>query len=158
MPNQRTDDYGGVIEQRVRFPLEVIAAMRAEMPATMPLWVRVSAIDPEPGGQTIGDTIAFAMAAKSHGVDLIDCSAGGQTPRGWLKAKPGYQVKFAEAVKRGANVPTAAVGVITEAPQAEQILRANKADIVLVGRAMRDNANWANDASGSLSRVPTGEG
>lgn len=150
IPNQRVDRYGGDLHARAKFPLEVIDAVRAVMPADMPLFVRVSAIDPEPGGQTIDDTIAFAKLAHSHGVDLIDCSAGGQTPRGWLKAKPGYQVKFAEAVRRGASVPTAAVGVITTAEQANDIITAGRADLALVGRVLLNDPNWAARASATI--------
>ena len=162
IPNHRRDGYGGpTIRERATFPLVVIDHVRGRLPDDATLWARVSAIDPEPGGQTIADTIAFAALGRAAGVDLIDCSAGGQTPRGWLKAKPGYQVKYAEAVRRGANVPTAAVGVITEAAKADAIVRDGRADVVLVGRALRDDAKWAVRAhetlSGSLSRVPTGE-
>ncbi|MDB5327311.1 MAG: NADH:flavin oxidoreductase/NADH oxidase [Phycisphaerales bacterium] len=143
IPNHRTDEYGGPIEARARFPLEVIDGIRAIMPADMPLLVRVSAIDPEPGGQQIADTIHFARLAMARGVDLIDCSAGGQTPRGWLKARPGYQVPFAQAVRHGAGVPTAAVGVITEAAQAHAIVEAGRCDLVLIGRALMNDADWA---------------
>jgi 2,4-dienoyl-CoA reductase-like NADH-dependent reductase (Old Yellow Enzyme family) len=143
IPNQRTDRYGGDVYARAAFPLEVIDAVRAVMPADMPLFVRVSSIDPEPGGQTIDDTIAFARLAGTRGVDLIDCSAGGQTPRGWLKARPGYQVRFAEAVRRGATMPTAAVGVITAHEQAAEIISAGRADLVLIGRALLNDPDWA---------------
>ena len=152
IPNQRRDRYGGTtIAERAVFPLAVIDHVRSRLPSDTTLWARVSAIDPEPGGQTIADTITFAVMARAAGVDLIDCSAGGQTPRGWLKAKPGYQVKYAEAVRRGANVPTAAVGVITEAAQADAIIRDGRADLVLVGRALRDDPRWAARARDALS-------
>ena len=147
IPNQRTDEYGGAIDNRVKLPLEVIDALRGVMPADMPLLVRVSAIDPEPGGQQISDTIHFARMAMAHGVDLIDCSAGGQTPRGWLKARPGYQVQFADAVRHGAGVPTAAVGVITDRAQANVIVEAGRADLVLIGRALMNDPDWARNIS-----------
>ena len=154
IPNQRTDAYGGpTIRDRARFPINVAASVRGRLHDDMVLWARVSAIDPEPGGQTIDDTIAFAAMAKQAGVDLIDCSAGGQTPRGWLKSKPGYQVKYAEAVRHRADVPTAAVGVITEATQADAIIRQGRADVTLIGRALRDDPQWAVKASRSLRGV-----
>lgn len=143
IPNRRTDTYGGDIIGRMRFPLEVIDAVRAAIPESMPLFVRVSSIDPEEGGQTIDDTIAFARQAKAHGVDLIDCSAGGQTPQGWLKARPGYQVKYAARVREAAALPTAAVGVITEPQQAERVLADGLADLVLLGRELLRNPYWA---------------
>lgn len=143
IPNHREDDYGGSIDARMRFGLEVIDAVRAVIPDSMPLFVRVSSIDPEEGGQTIDDTIAFARRAKAHGVDLLDCSAGGQTPQGWLKARPGYQVKYAARIREGAAVPTAAVGVITDAQQAERVIVDGLADIVLIGRELLRNPYWA---------------
>ncbi|HEX8324207.1 MAG TPA: NADH:flavin oxidoreductase/NADH oxidase [Tepidisphaeraceae bacterium] len=157
IPNQRSDEHGGDVIARSRFPLRVIDAVRAAVPIDLPLLVRVSAIDPEPRGQTIEDTITFARMAHDHGIDLIDCSAGGQTPRGWLKAKPGYQVKFADAVRHGANVPTAAVGVITDAHQAEAIVAAGRADLVLIGRALLENPHWAAAAVATLSAGAGGE-
>ncbi len=150
IPNQRDDIYGGAIDARMRFPLEVIDAVRAAIPESMPLFVRVSSVDPEPGGQTIDDTVHFAQAAKAHGVDLIDCSAGGQTPSGWLKARPGYQAKYAARIRAAARIPTAAVGVITDARQAERVIADGLADLVLIGRELLRNPYWAIHAQREL--------
>jgi 2,4-dienoyl-CoA reductase-like NADH-dependent reductase (Old Yellow Enzyme family) len=150
--NTRNDEYGGDRERRMRLPLEIVEAVRTEMPETMPLFVRVSAVDGAQGGWNLDDTIAFAMELKARGVDVIDCSSGGisgsataaQVPRGL-----GFQVPFAERVRKDVGMATMAVGIILEAQQAEAILENGQADLIAVGRQSQFNPNiaqhWAHD-------------
>lgn len=148
--NKRTDEYGGSFENRSRFALEVTAAVRAVWPQNKPLWIRLSCTEysnPEimgedPNGWDIYQTIRLAKELKKLGVDAIDCSSGGivqgvQYPKGI----PMYQVQFADAIKREAEISTAAVGLINEGEDAESVLQEGKADFVLVGREfLRDSA------------------
>jgi len=139
LSNQRTDQYGGSFENRSRLLLEVVAATRAEMPDHLPLWVRVSATDWTEGGWTAEDTVRLAAILKDNGVDLLDCSTGGNVPQADIPVGPGYQVPFAEQVRRETGLPTGAVGLITEAQQAEDILTSGQADVVLLAReSLRD--------------------
>ncbi|RSK43734.1 NADH:flavin oxidoreductase/NADH oxidase [Hymenobacter rigui] len=139
LSNQRTDAYGGSFENRIRLLLEVVAATRAEMPENLPLWVRVSATDWTAGGWTAEDTVQLAAILKDNGVDLLDCSTGGNVPQADIPVGPGYQVPFAEQVRRETGLPTGAVGLITEAQQAEDILAQGQADVVLLAReSLRD--------------------
>ncbi|MET4107262.1 NADH:flavin oxidoreductase/NADH oxidase [Hymenobacter sp. UYP22] len=139
LSNQRTDAYGGSFENRIRLLLEVVAATRAEMPEHLPLWVRVSATDWTEGGWTAEDTVRLAAILQENGVDLLDCSTGGNVPKADIPVGPGYQVQFAEQVRRETGLATGAVGLITEAQQAEHILAAGQADVILLAReSLRD--------------------
>jgi 2,4-dienoyl-CoA reductase-like NADH-dependent reductase (Old Yellow Enzyme family) len=154
LSNQRSDEYGGSLENRFRFPLEVVRAVQAAWPANLPLWVRISATDWVEGGWTLDDSVAFSRVLKSEGVDLIDVSSGGNDPRQQIPAGPGYQVGFAERVRREAGVATGAVGFITEPAQADQILRTGQADIVLLAREELRDPYWPLRAADAL-HTPT---
>ncbi|MEP7086616.1 MAG: NADPH dehydrogenase NamA [Gemmatimonadota bacterium] len=137
--NTRTDEYGGSFENRTRFLREIVAAVRAVWPAHLPLFVRISASDWIEGGWTIEDSVALARVLHPIGVDLIDCSSGGNVAKVRIPLEPGYQVPFAERVRKGTGIPTGAVGLITTAKQADDIIREGKADLVLLAReALRD--------------------
>ena len=134
--NHRTDKYGGSFENRIRLLLEVTERVRQVWPEELPLLVRISATDWTEGGWTVEDSVALAKELKNLGVDLIDCSTGGNVPRASIPVGPGYQVKFAGQLKQEANIPTGAVGMITEARQAEEILASGQADVVLLAREL----------------------
>jgi 2,4-dienoyl-CoA reductase-like NADH-dependent reductase (Old Yellow Enzyme family) len=134
LSNQRTDNYGGSFENRIRLLLEVTAAVRETWPAEYPLFVRISATDWVEGGWTIDDSVALARELKNYGVDLIDASTGGNVPDAKTPAGPGYQVEFAERIRQETGMPTGSVGIITTAEQAEAILASGKADLVLLAR------------------------
>ncbi|AEB12937.1 NADH:flavin oxidoreductase/NADH oxidase [Marinithermus hydrothermalis] len=136
LTNRRTDRYGGSRENRMRFPLMVAEAVRAVVPPELPLLVRVSATDWVEGGWTLEDTVVFAEALKGVGVDLLDCSSGGIVPGVRVPVAPGYQVPFADAVRKRVGLRTGAVGLITTGEQAETILQAGSADLVLLGRLL----------------------
>ena len=139
LANERTDKYGGSFENRIRLLLEVTEIVRKEWPDEKPLFVRISATDWTEGGWTIEDSVKLAIELKKLGVDLIDTSSGGNVPKAIIPSEPGYQADFAAEIKRGANILTGAVGKITSADQAENILREGKADLILFGRAsLRD--------------------
>lgn len=148
--NQRSDQYGGSLENRMRFPLEVFDAVRAVVPAEQPVGVRVSATDWVAGGWDIDQTIAFARALKTRGVDWIDVSSGGVSPLQKITLGPGYQVPFAEAVKKAVDVTVIAVGLITEAQQAEEIIGSGKADMVALARGMLYDPRWPWHAAAQL--------
>ena len=150
LSNHRTDQYGGSLENRARFPLEIVRAVRAAFPAELPVWVRVSAVDWVDGGLTIEESSAFARMLKAEGIDLIDVSSGGNDPRQKISVGPGYQVEFAERIRREAGIATGAVGMITEAAQAEAILRERQADVVLLAREFLRNPFWPIHASEEL--------
>ncbi len=134
--NQRNDEYGGAFENRIRLLREVVKAVRQEWPEKYPLFCRFSATEWKEGGWTIGDSVELAKILKKEGVDLIDCSSGGNVPGVKIDLVPGYQVPLAEKVKKEAEIPTAAVGLITGAAQAEEILQSGKADLVFLARQM----------------------
>lgn len=136
LSNHRTDEYGGSFENRVRFLLNIIDEINEVWPAEYPLFVRISASDWTEGGWTIDDSVALANILKDRGVDLIDCSSGGNVPRAQIPVKPGYQVHFAEAVKKQSGILTGAVGLITEAKQANDIIESGQADVVLLAREL----------------------
>jgi 2,4-dienoyl-CoA reductase-like NADH-dependent reductase (Old Yellow Enzyme family) len=136
----------------MRLPLEIVEAVRREMPATMPLFLRVSAVDGTQEGWNMGDTVAFARELKVRGVDVIDCSSGGIAGAATAAQVPrslGFQVPFAERVRKEADIATMAVGIILEAQQAETILEQGQADLIAVGRQSQYNPNialhWAHD-------------
>ena len=145
LSNRRTDAYGGDREGRMRFPLEVIETVRAAWPAGLPLGVRMSSVDGVEGGWELADSIAFAREAKARGVDLIDCSSGGllgsataaRLPRGY-----NFQVPYAAAIRREADISTIAVGLILHPQQAEDILARGEADIIAIGREALFDPNW----------------
>ena len=148
--NKRDDRYGGSIEGRMRFPLSVVEAVRAEWPADKPLFVRISAVDGVDVGWTIEDSVTFARALAARGVDLVDCSTGGmKLPRdkNLVARTPGFQVPFAARIRREAQIATMAVGLILEPKQAETILEAGEADLVAFAREMLANPNFAAQAA-----------
>jgi 2,4-dienoyl-CoA reductase-like NADH-dependent reductase (Old Yellow Enzyme family) len=136
LSNQRTDRWGGSFENRTRLTREVVAAVRAAWPERLPLLVRLSATDWADGGWTPDETVALSRELKGLGVDLVDCSSGGLVPYAKVPAAPGYQVPFAERVRREAGVPTAAVGLITTPAQAEAIVAGGQAELVLMAREL----------------------
>lgn len=147
LANFRTDEYGGSLENRMRFPLEVTKAVRAAIPASMPLFVRISATDWIDGGWEIEDSVIFARELKALGVDLVDCSTGGNLRSGStnanLKRGPGYQVAFADQIRREAGISTGAVGMIRSPDFAESILQDERADLIFLARQMLFNPFWA---------------
>jgi 2,4-dienoyl-CoA reductase-like NADH-dependent reductase (Old Yellow Enzyme family) len=153
LSNRRTDEYGGDQSGRMRFPLEVIETVRAVWPAEKPLFLRVSSSDYVEGGLKIDDTIAFAVAAKALGVDVVDCSSGGNTPTPPTLC-PGYQVPYAQAVRKAADIATMAVGLILDAPLAEDIIAGGKADLIAIARPALEDPNFAIHASAALTGAP----
>lgn len=150
--NTRNDEYGGDRAGRMRLPLEIVEAVRREMPASMPLFLRVSSVDGTQEGWNMDDTVAFARELKARGVDVIDCSSGGisgAATAAQVTRSLGFQVPFAERVRKEADIPTMAVGIILEAQQAEAILQNGQADLIAVGRQSQFNPNialhWAHD-------------
>jgi 2,4-dienoyl-CoA reductase-like NADH-dependent reductase (Old Yellow Enzyme family) len=142
LSNRRTDAYGGPFENRVRYPLDVIRAVRAEWPQDKPLAVRLSCTDWIEGGWDLEQSVAFARLLKSEGVDLIDCSSGGAAPGAKIPAGPGYQVPFSARIRNEAGIATAAVGLIAKPDQAGEILRAGEADMVLLAREFLRDPYW----------------
>ncbi len=150
LANRRSDAYGGSRENRMRFPLEVFEAVRAAFPADRPVWVRVSATDWVEGGWDLRDTIAFAQQLQARGCAAIHVSTGGVSPAQRITLGPGYQVPFAQAVKAQVDVPVIAVGMITEAEQAEAILHSGEADAVALARAILYDPRWPWHAAAKL--------
>ncbi|WP_417516575.1 NADH:flavin oxidoreductase/NADH oxidase [Minwuia sp.] len=153
MSNRRTDAYGGSRENRMRFTLEVVEAVRGAMPDGMPLFLRLSCIDGKKDGWAIADSIELARRAKALGVDVIDCSSGGIAGYGkniLPVPTPGYQVGHAADIRREADIATQAVGLITSPAQAESILRAGAADLVALAREALNNPYWPRHAASEL--------
>jgi len=150
LSNRRTDEYGGLLADRCRFPLRVAAAVREAWPSKWPVFVRISATDWAEGGWDLPQSIEFARMLKDQGIDLIDCSSGGNLPRAKIPVGPGYQVPFAEAIRREAGVATGAVGLITEPDQAERIVASGQADCVLLARAFLRDPYWTLNAAQAL--------
>jgi NADPH2 dehydrogenase len=148
--NQRTDQYGGSLQNRIRFPLEVFEAVRAAFPHGKPVGIRVSSTDWVEGGWDIHQTIEFAKELKKRNVDWIDVSSGGVSPLQKIPLGPGYQVPLAQAVKEATGITTMAVGLITEAAQAEEIVSSGKADMVALARAMLYDPRWGWHAAAQL--------
>ena len=148
--NKRTDEYGGSLQNRMRFPLEVFEAVRAAFPATKPVGLRVSATDWVEGGWDLPQTIEFVLELKKRGLDWIDVSSGGVSPLQKIPLGPGYQVPLAQAVKEATGVTTIAVGLITEARQAEDIVASGKADMVALARGMLYDPRWGWHAAAEL--------
>jgi 2,4-dienoyl-CoA reductase-like NADH-dependent reductase (Old Yellow Enzyme family) len=134
LSNHRQDEYGGAFDNRIRFVIEVIDAVRGVWPGTLPLFIRISAVDWVEGGWAIDDSVKLAQRLKPRGVDLVDCSSGGLVPNAKIAAGPGYQVPFAEQIRREASTLTGAVGMITDPQQADAIIRDGSADMVLLAR------------------------
>ncbi len=152
LSNQRTDQYGGSFENRVRFVREIVQAVRAKWPEKLPLFVRISATDWTDGGWDIAQTVELARLLKADGVDLMDCSSGGNVAKAKLPLGPGYQVPFAEQVRREAGIATGAVGLITDAVQADEIIRGGRADLVLLAREMLRDPYWPLRAARELEQ------
>jgi len=155
LANTRTDEYGGSFENRVRFLLETVVAVRSAIPVSTPLFVRISATDWVDGGWNLVDSIELCTQLKALGVDLIDVSTGGNVHNAPIKATPGFQVPFAAAIRTEAAIMTAAVGLITEAEQAQYIIETGEADAVFLARAMIRNPRWALGAAEKLGvKIP----
>ena len=152
--NRRTDTYGGDLQARMRFALELTEAVRAAWPDDKPLFFRVSVVDGKGGHWDMDDTVALAKELKERGVDFIDCSCGGLEGDSSLPAVPrhlpGYNVVYSDHVRREAGIPTAVVGMITEPEQAEAILREGKADIIAIAREMLCDPYWPVHAAKAL--------
>jgi 2,4-dienoyl-CoA reductase-like NADH-dependent reductase (Old Yellow Enzyme family) len=159
LSNHRSDEYGGSFENRVRFPLEVVRAVRAAWPQHLPLFVRISATDWAPAelgsSWDLSQSVEFARHLKREGVDLIDVSTGGNHPAQQIPVGPGYQVHHSETIRREADIPTGAVGLITEPAQADQIIRNCQADLVLLAREFLRNPYWPLHAAEALGHKIT---
>jgi NADPH2 dehydrogenase len=153
--NHRTDNYGGSLENRMRFGREIARAVRAVVPKHVPLGARLSAMEWKEGGITADETVAYCKALKEDGLDFIDCSSGGITSETRTPTDPGYNVPIAERVKREAGMPTRVVGMIIKPEQAEAIIAEGKADMVAMARAMLDDPRWGWHAGQALgAEVP----
>lgn len=150
LSNHRTDAYGGSFENRTRLVREVVGALRQILPEELPLLVRISATDWVEGGWTLDQSVALAKELKALGVDLVDCSSGGLAPRAEIPLGPGYQVPFAARIRAEADLPTGAVGLITDPEQAEAILAQASADLVLLGRELLRDPRWPLRAAKAL--------
>jgi 2,4-dienoyl-CoA reductase-like NADH-dependent reductase (Old Yellow Enzyme family) len=150
LSNARTDEYGGSFDNRLRFTMEVTEAVRAVWPQELPLFMRISATDWAPGGWTVDDSVELARRVKRRGVDLIDCSSGGLSIQQKIELGPGYQVPFAERIRREADVMTGAVGLITTPQQCEEIVATGKADLVLLARESLRDPYFAGHSSKAL--------
>ena len=154
LANQRTDEYGGSFQNRIRFVLELVDAVRTVWPERFPLFVRISATDWKEGGWTLDDSVALAQELRGRKVDLMDCSSGAMVPDARMQIGPGYQVPFAERIKREANIRTGAVGMITDPQQADEIIRSGQADLVLLAREFLRDPYWPLHAAQALGLSP----
>ncbi|WP_374602868.1 NADH:flavin oxidoreductase/NADH oxidase [Arenimonas sp.] len=150
LSNRRDDEYGGSLENRMRFPLEVFDAVRAAFPAGRPVSVRVSGTDWVPGGWAIDDTVAFAVELEKRGCSVIHVSSGGLHPSQQIPVGPGYQVPLARAVKQAVDIPVVAVGLITDFEHAEAIVATGDADLVALARGMLYDPRWPWHAAAHL--------
>ncbi len=150
LSNRRNDAYGGSFDDRIRFPMEVFAAVRNRWPQDRPLGVRISATDWVDGGWTLDDSVALARRLQAGGCDWIDVSSGGISPAQKIPLGPGYQVPLARAIRKATSMPTVAVGLITDAKQADAIVRSQDADLVALARAMLWNPRWPWHAAATL--------
>jgi 2,4-dienoyl-CoA reductase-like NADH-dependent reductase (Old Yellow Enzyme family) len=150
LANHRTDEYGGSLENRMRLLIEVVRAVRRTWPEGAPLFVRISATDWEEGGWTLDDSVALAKRLKDCGVDLIDCSSGGNVPPTRIPVGPGYQTPFAERIRREAQILTGAVGMITGPAQADHVIRTGQADVAIMAREFLRDPYWPLRASRDL--------
>jgi 2,4-dienoyl-CoA reductase-like NADH-dependent reductase (Old Yellow Enzyme family) len=153
LSNIRTDEFGGSLENRMRFPLMVARAVREASSEDRPIFYRASVVDDAEGGLAVEDTVELARRLKTEGIDVLDCSAGGivgPVALGNLKPRPGFQVPLAEAVRAGADILTVAVGLIIEPQQAEAIVADGKADLIALGRELIADPNWVYHAAQEL--------
>jgi 2,4-dienoyl-CoA reductase-like NADH-dependent reductase (Old Yellow Enzyme family) len=156
LTNRRTDEWGGSFDNRIRFAVEVVRAVRRVWPERLPLGMRISCTDWLPGGWTLDDSVALATRVREEGVDLVDCSSGAIAPGAKIPVGPGYQVPFAETIRK-TGILTAAVGMITEPTHADEIIRNGRADLVLLARQMLRDPYWPLHAAQVLrhpERVP----
>lgn len=150
LSNRRSDGYGGSLENRMRFPLEVVRRVREVWPEELPLMVRLSVTDWVEGGWDLAQSLELCRQFKTLGVDLVDCSSGGLLPDAVIPAGPGFQTPFAETVRKEIGIATGAVGLITAAVQAEQIIATGCADVVLLARELLRDPYWPIHAAGEL--------
>ena len=153
LTNQRTDEYGGSFENRIRLTLETVTAVQVEWPSNLPLFVRISATDWAEGGWSVEESVQLSQILKEKGVDLIDVSSGGLVSHQKITIGPNYQVPFAEKIKKETGIRTGAVGMITEAHQAENILSASQADLVFFARESLRNPNLGLDFATALKET-----
>ncbi|WP_218082667.1 NADH:flavin oxidoreductase/NADH oxidase [Anthocerotibacter panamensis] len=153
LSNQRTDAYGGSFENRTRLVREVVMAVRNVWPESLPLWIRISATDWVAGGWDLAQSVALTEQLMPLGVDLVDCSSGGTSPRVSIPVGPGYQTGFAEKIRQETGILTGAVGAITAPQQADHILRTGQADLVLLGRELLRDPYWPLHASYALGQA-----
>jgi 2,4-dienoyl-CoA reductase-like NADH-dependent reductase (Old Yellow Enzyme family) len=154
LSNRRTDEYGGTLDNRLRLALEVTEAVRGVWPARLPLFFRISATDWVPGGWTADDSVALARRLQASGVDLVDCSSGGNAADARIPLGPGYQVPFAERIRRETGILTGAVGLITTPHQADEIVRQGQADLVLLAREFLRDPYFPLHAASALGGKP----
>jgi 2,4-dienoyl-CoA reductase-like NADH-dependent reductase (Old Yellow Enzyme family) len=150
LSNQRVDEYGGAFENRTRLVREVVRAVRGVWPAELPLFVRISATDWLEGGWDAEHSVALARLLPDAGADLVDCSSGGLAPNAKIPVSPGYQVRFAERIRRESGILSAAVGLITEPTHASAIIANGQADMILLARQMLRDPYWPHHAAKSL--------
>lgn len=156
LSNTRSDQYGGSFENRTRLLIDVIQGVRSVWPDEYPLFVRISATDWQEGGWTLADSVRLSQQLKSHGVDVIDCSSGGNIATANIPVGPGYQTPFAAQIRREAKIATAAVGMITSSAQADHIIRSGQADLVLLARGMLNDPYFPIHAARALEKeIPT---
>jgi 2,4-dienoyl-CoA reductase-like NADH-dependent reductase (Old Yellow Enzyme family) len=151
LSNQRKDEFGGDLDGRMKFPLQVAQAVRKAWPSDLPLFVRISATDWADGGWDLQQSIMFSRKLREIGIDLIDCSSGGNIRSAKIPVGPGYQVSFASAIRKETGIATAAVGLITEPQQAEDILQRGDADAIVMARAFLKDPYWPLHAAHALS-------
>ncbi|MEN0060220.1 MAG: NADH:flavin oxidoreductase/NADH oxidase [Bdellovibrio sp.] len=150
LSNKRTDQYGGSLENRMRFPLEIFKALRESVPQNVPVWVRISATDWIDGGWNIEESVIFSRKLKELGCAAIHVSSGALAPEQKIPVEPRYQVGFAEQIKKEVAIPTIAVGLITDPHDAEDILQTGKADAIAIARALLYNPRWPWHAAAAL--------
>lgn len=155
LANFRTDAYGGSLENRMRLPLRVAEAVRARVPHSLPVFMRISATDWVEGGWDIEQSVVLAASAKQCGIDLIDASSGALVPHAKIPVGPGFQVPFAERIRREAKIMTAAVGMITEVAQADEIVTEERADLVVIGRELLRQPYFALRAQAEIGVKPS---
>lgn len=155
LSNHRKDEYGGSLENRIRFPLSVARAVREVWPNDLPVFVRISATDWVEGGWDLAQSVELCIRLKDIGIDLIDCSSGGSVPDAVIPAGPGYQTPFATAIRKDVGIATGTVGFITEPPQAEQIIATGLADAVVLARELLRNPYWPLQAAKALKVEPS---
>lgn len=155
LSNQRKDQYGDSLENRMKFPLEIAKELREFWPQNLPVLVRISATDWVENGWDLEQSLIFAERLKSIGIDLIDCSSGGTDPNAKIPNNKHYQVPFASEIKRKVTIPTSAVGLITDPVAANELIEKNECDVVMIGRELLRNPNWPLYASKQLNQEHT---